>query len=131
LYKGGLWGLYYEEKQKLTVTGQWSDRSRLCITWKQENDVDVLDWSSQCKSQENVWALMKFKLREKIWIVKQLFWDSTYMEVFVSRYAIKLVENMPRRCQVIINKETTGQLINKAPRFISCNMCIFFFNALS
>jgi len=45
-------------------------------------------------------------------------------------YAIKLVENMPRKCQAIINKETTRQLI-KTPRFISCSMYIFFFNALS
>jgi len=44
-------------------------------------------------------------------------------------YAIKLVKNMPRKCQAIINKETTRQFINnKTPRFISCSMCIYIFS---
>jgi len=60
-----------------------------CTAWKEENDVDVLDWSSQSPEAnliENVWALIKFKLREKkIWTIKQLFWQIRPMEVFVSR----------------------------------------------
>jgi len=80
-------------------------RSRLCTAWKQENDVDVLDWPSQSPDTnpiENVWALMKFKLREKkIWTTKQLtrlIWRSLSED-----YALKLVESMPRRCQSIID----------------------------
>lgn len=83
-------------------------RSRLCSSWKQENDVDVLDWPSQSPDAnpiENVWGLMKFKIRgKKIWTVKQLFaqirqvWRSLSPE-----YAAKLVESMPRRLQAIID----------------------------
>jgi hypothetical protein len=83
-------------------------RNHLCTAWKQENDVDVLDWPLQSPDAnpiENVWALMKFKLRgKKIWTVKQLFrqirliWRSLSPD-----YAIKLVESMPRRVQSIID----------------------------
>lgn len=74
------------------------------------------------------WALMKFKLQAKqIWNVKQLFqqirliWRSP-------DYAIKLVESMPQRWQLLIG-EATGQFINnriEASRFMSCSMCVFF-----
>jgi len=40
----------------------------LYTAWKQENDVDVLDWPSQSSDAnliENVWAFIKFKLKER------------------------------------------------------------------
>lgn len=83
-------------------------RSHLCTVWKRENDVEVLDWPSQSPDAnpiENVWALMKLKLREKqIWTLKRLvreiklIWRSLSLD-----YAIKLVESMPRRLQSIID----------------------------
>lgn len=83
-------------------------RSKLCTAWKQENDVDVLDWPSQSPDAnpiENVWALIKFKLRgKKIWTVKQLIRQIRLIWRFLSEdYAVTLVESMPRRCQSIID----------------------------
>lgn len=85
-------------------------RSRLCTAWKQENDIELLDWPSQSPDAnpiENVWSWMKLKLRGKqIWKVQELvrqirlIWRSLPQE-----YAIKLVESMPRRCQAIIDNE--------------------------
>jgi len=77
-------------------------RSRLCTAWKQENGVDVLDWPSQSPDAnpiENVWALIKFKLRgKKIWTVKQLIRQIRFVWRSLSEdYAVKLVESMPRR----------------------------------
>jgi len=74
----------------------------LCTAWKQEND--VLDWPSQSPDAnpiENVWALMKFKLRgKKIWTVKQLFRQIWFMEFFISSLCYKIsrkyASEMPR-----------------------------------
>jgi len=46
-------------------------------------------------------------------------------------YDIKLVESMLRRCQAIINNGGDWTINNKASQFISCSMCVIFFNALS
>lgn len=83
-------------------------RSRLCSAWKQENDVNVLDWLSQLPDAnpiEKVWAFMKLKLQgKKISKDKQLsrkirvLWRSLPQD-----YAIRLVESMPRRLQAIID----------------------------
>lgn len=102
------WLIRKNKKWLLQEDNDPKHRSRLCTAYKQENDFDVLDWPSQSPDAnpiENVWALMKFKLRgKKMWNVKQLIrqirliWRSLSPD-----YAIKLVENMPRRCQAIIN----------------------------
>jgi len=43
-------------------------RSCFRTAWKQENNIDILDWPLQ-SPDANVWAFMKFKLRQKIWTV--------------------------------------------------------------
>lgn len=83
-------------------------RSRLCSKWKEDNDINVLDWPSQSPDAnpiENVWGYIKCKLRgKKVFSEKQLvkhiraIWRSLPQD-----YAIKLVESMPTRCQAIIN----------------------------
>lgn len=83
-------------------------RSRLCTAWKQDKGIDVLDWPSQSPDAnpiENVWALMKLKLRGKKSLTAaeltrnlKAIWRSLSRE-----YAEKLVESMPRRCQAIMD----------------------------
>ena len=82
-------------------------RSRLCRAWKEENDVDVLDWPSQSPDAnpiENVWSIIKHRLRGKqICTIEQLrrhikrIWKALPLS-----YAEKLVESMPSRCDAII-----------------------------
>ncbi|CAK9806971.1 Transposable element Tcb1 transposase [Anthophora quadrimaculata] len=82
-------------------------RSRLCRDWKAENGINVLEWPSQSLDAnpiENVWAIMKIKLRGKtMCILKQLsrqirkIWRSLPRE-----YAENLVKSMPRRCEAIL-----------------------------
>lgn len=83
-------------------------RSRLCSSWKNENNITVLDWPSQSPDAnpiENVWSLMKMKLRGKnISSIQQLtralkrIWSELSLE-----YAEKLSESCTRRCQAIID----------------------------
>lgn len=82
-------------------------RSRLCTEWKFQNNVETLDWPSQSPDAnpiENVWAVMKFKLKKyKIKNQKHLarilkkIWSELRQE-----YAVNLVESMDSRCTAII-----------------------------
>lgn len=102
------WFIQKNEPWLLQEDNDPKHRSRLCTAWKHENDIEVLNWPSQSPDAnpiENVWALMKWKLRGKrIYTVKQLcqhirlVWRSLSPE-----YAEKLVESMSRRCQAIIS----------------------------
>lgn len=83
-------------------------RSRHCTAWKEENQIDVLDWPSQSPDAnpiENVWAIMKIKLRgKKLNTIKKLIRQIRLVWRSLSRdYAITLVESMPRRCKLIID----------------------------
>ncbi|KOX67448.1 hypothetical protein WN51_10322, partial [Melipona quadrifasciata] len=53
-------------------------RNRLCTEWKTRNGIRVLDWLFQSPDGnliENVWSIMKYKLREKcILSLKALVW---------------------------------------------------------
>lgn len=83
-------------------------RSRLCSQWKEENGIATMDWPSQSPDAnpiENVWSLMKAKLRgKKITTTKSLtralkrIWSGLNME-----YAKNLSESCVRRCQAIID----------------------------
>lgn len=85
-------------------------RSRLCTEWKEQYNINQLDWLSQSPNAnpiENVWAYIKNKLRgRQVFNIKQLsrkirrIWRSLPHE-----YAVKLVESMPRRCQSIIDAD--------------------------
>jgi len=59
--------------------------------------------------------------------------DLTYMDVFVSRLCYKnYLKVCLRDARQLLIMEATGQLINnKTSRFISCNICVLFFSALS
>jgi hypothetical protein len=98
-----------------------------------ENDVDVLDWSSQSPDAnpiENFWALLKLKLHGKnIWNIEQLYRHiQLTRRTFSQEYAIKLVESMGQRCEAIIDN---GQNIeNKAFYPLYCSMCMPFFSKL-
>lgn len=82
-------------------------KSRLCREWKDENNVVTMDWPSQSPDAnpiENVWAIMKHKLRRKrIRSTKQLksaltrIWNSLSTD-----YAKNLAESCTQRCQHII-----------------------------
>lgn len=73
-------------------------RSRLCTSWKEQNGITTLDWPSQSPDAnpiENVWSLMKTKLKgKKIHTTKQLtlalkrIWSDLSLE-----YAQKLSES--------------------------------------
>lgn len=83
-------------------------RSHACTEWKRENGITTMNWPSQSPDAnpiENVWSLMKMKLRGKgVFNIKQLsrrvreIWRSLPLEL-----AEKLVKSMPRRCQAIID----------------------------
>lgn len=83
-------------------------RSRRCVSWKEENDVHVLDWPSQSPDAnpiENVWAFIKQKLQGRpVLTLKSLsreirkVWRSLPVE-----YAQKLIQSMPTRCEAIMN----------------------------
>jgi hypothetical protein len=75
---------------------------------KMENDVNVLDWLSQppyANPIENLWVLLKLKLRgKKIWNIKHIY---RYIQLtrrsFSQEYAIKLVESMGQIFEAIID----------------------------
>ncbi|KAF2887270.1 hypothetical protein ILUMI_18903 [Ignelater luminosus] len=83
-------------------------RSRLCSMWKEENDVQILGWTSQSLDAnpiENIWALMKMKLQGVI-IKNQIHLACKIRDIWRSlpvEYAETLVESIPRRCQVILS----------------------------
>lgn len=83
-------------------------RSRLSTHWKTEQGITTLPWPSQSPDAnpiENVWSLMKLKLRGKriptrAALCRQIraVWRS-----LPTRYAETLVDSMPRRCRAIIS----------------------------
>jgi len=91
-----------------------------------------IDRSCQMQIIRNYWTLIKFKLRGSG--PSSSHFNRFNLWRFLSQdYAIKLVESMPWRSQAYFIKllimEMTGKLNNKASRFISCNMCVFFFQS--
>ena len=92
---------------QLLEDGDPKHTSKLSKTWKAENGVQVLEWSANspdCNPIENVWALMKARLRQRkiatltglIKAIKEE-WQSLTIE-----YAKKLAESGTRRCEAVI-----------------------------
>lgn len=90
-------------------------KSRLCNQWKQENGIPVMNCPPQspdCNPIENVWALIKQKLKgKKFTNIKQLSrflkrqWNSLPVE-----YAKKLSDSMTSRCSAVLGNH--GEWIN-------------------
>lgn len=113
LYERGLltsvkrWFNQTEDQWILQEDNDPKHRSRICTQWKAENGITVLPWPSQSPDAnpiENVWSLMKYKLRgRRIIKIKTLvhhirkIWRSLPVS-----YAQNLVQSMPKRCQAII-----------------------------
>lgn len=84
-------------------------RSRVCSEWKAEKNIDVMEWpasSPDANPIENVWAIMKAKLKGKqLTRIDQLrrclkrIWKD-----LPQQYAINLVGSMDNRCQAIISQ---------------------------
>ncbi len=93
---------------QLLEDGDTKHTSKLCKAWKAEHGVQVIDWpanSPDCNPIENVWALLKAKLRKKKYnSLKHLIsnikreWSQLSVE-----YAQKLSASMDRRCQAVID----------------------------
>lgn len=85
-------------------------KSRLCTAWKEEKGIEQMDWPPQspdCNPIENVWAIIKARLKGKkfnntkqlsSFIIRQ--WNS-----FPRSYAENLSKSMPSRCVRVIEKE--------------------------
>lgn len=64
---------------------------------KEENGVDVFDWSSQSSDAnqiENVWAIVQFRLRGKESIQWSSFFDKLMWRSLSQNDTMKLVESM-------------------------------------
>lgn len=83
-------------------------RSRPCTEWKARNGINVLDWPPQSPDAnpiENVWSLIKHKLRGKR-ILKLKTLVRSIRKIWRSlpvANAETLVETMHRRCQAILD----------------------------
>lgn len=85
-------------------------KSGLCNTWKRENDIEQMIWPPQspdCNPIENVWSLMKARLKgNRLRTTQQLTsflkrqWNS-----FSREYARNLSQSMPSRCARVIEKQ--------------------------
>lgn len=85
-------------------------KSRLCTQWKERHDVHEMFWPPQspdCNPIENVWALLKARLKGKT------FRSLTHLGNFLKRqwksfpteYAKNLSQSMPSRCARVIEKQ--------------------------
>lgn len=93
---------------QLLEDGDPKHTSKLSKTWKAENGVQVIKWpanSPDCNPIENVWALIKARLRQRNITTKEGLiraikeeWKSLTVE-----YAKKLVESCTKRCEAVIS----------------------------
>ena len=82
-------------------------RSKLCKSWKEENGVKVMDWPAQspdCNPIENVWGLMKARLRQRkivsnFGLIRAIKEEWRALEI---EYAEKLAQSCARRCQAVL-----------------------------
>lgn len=84
-------------------------KSRLCNAWKEENGIRQMEWPPQspdCNPIENVWAIIKARLRGKIF--RNLPQLSRFIQhqwkSFSTEYAKNLSQSMPSRCARVIEK---------------------------
>lgn len=85
-------------------------KSRLCTAWKEENHIEQMVWPPQspdCNPIENVWAIIKARLRGKTF--RNLKQFSAFIlrqwKGFQREYAENLSKSMPKRCARVIEKE--------------------------
>jgi len=83
-------------------------RSQLCRAWKAQTcDIETLNWPSQSPDAnpiENVWSPIKRKLRgRQTSTIKRLITEIRRIwRSLPHKYAMYLVESMPRRCEMSI-----------------------------
>ena len=83
-------------------------RSVLAKEWKSKNKVRVIDWPSQSpdlNSIENVWALLKMRLRRKKYTTRKGLIQGVFREwnSLSKVYAEKLIASCGKRCQAVID----------------------------
>jgi transposase len=88
--------------------------SKLAVQWKTNNSVNVIDWPSMSPDIapiENVWQLIKMKLRQKKLTTYQSLVSAIKREwkLLPSDLAIKLVHSMKNRVSEVV--ESTGDFI--------------------
>jgi hypothetical protein len=88
--------------------------SKLAVQWKTNNSVNVIDWPSMSPDIapiENVWQLIKMKLRQKKLPTYQSLVSAIKREwkLLPSDLAIKLVHSMKNRVSEVV--ESTGDFI--------------------
>lgn len=85
-------------------------KSHLCSDWKDEHDIEQMVWPPQspdCNPIENVWSVIKSRLRGKIFSnIHQL---SLYIRrqwlTFPREYAENLSKSMPSRCARVVEQQ--------------------------
>ena len=93
---------------ELLEDGDPKHTSKLSKAWKAENGVKVMEWpasSPDCNPIENVWGLMKARIRQRNIATKEGLiraikeeWRSLTVE-----YAKELAKSCTRRCQAVID----------------------------
>ena len=97
-----------KDNWELLEDGDPKHTSKLSKAWKAENGVKVMEWpanSPDCNPIENVWALLKARIRQRNIATKEGLIRALKEEwrSLTAEYAKKLAESCTRRCQAVID----------------------------